>query len=198
MPIDRSLAITTSVTQLLGINHPILLAPMDHVADGRLAAAVDAAGGFGILSGGYGEEKWLERELDVLDRSKARFGVGFITWSLAKQPRLLNLALERRPVAVMLSFGSPVPFIDQIKRAGAIVISKFSQSHLRKRLLRRERISSSRKALKPVAMEQRGVLLRSFRRLWMRLEGATRSWLQGELPTAAAWLRHSCLAVPVF
>jgi nitronate monooxygenase len=78
---------------------------MDLVADGRLVAAVDAAGGFGILGGGYGEEKWLVRELDVLDRSKARFGVGFITWSLAKQPRLLDLVLERRPEAVMLSFG---------------------------------------------------------------------------------------------
>ena len=86
MPIDPRISITTPVTQLLGINHPILLAPMDHVADGRLVAAVDAAGGFGILGGGYGEEKWLVRELDLLDRSKARFGVGFITWSLAKQP----------------------------------------------------------------------------------------------------------------
>ena len=122
MPIDPRMSITTPVTQLLGINHPILLAPMDLVADGRLVAAVDTAGGFGILGGGYGEEKWLVRELNVLDRSKARFGVGFITWSLAKQPRLLDLALERRPVAVMLSFGSSVPFIDRIKRTAAIVI----------------------------------------------------------------------------
>ena len=68
------MSITTPVTDLLGINHPILLAPMDLVADGRLVAAVDAAGGFGILGGGYGEEKWLVRELDLLDRSKARFG----------------------------------------------------------------------------------------------------------------------------
>jgi len=116
------MSITTSVTQLLGIDHPILLAPMDLIADGRLVAAVNAAGGFGILGGGYGEEKWLMRELDVLDRSKARFGVGFITWSMAKQPRLLDIALERRPVAVMLSFGSPVSFIDRIKRTGTIVI----------------------------------------------------------------------------
>ena len=57
MPIDPRMPITTPVTQLLGINHPILLAPMDLVADGRLVAAVDAAGGFGILGGGYGEEK---------------------------------------------------------------------------------------------------------------------------------------------
>jgi len=124
--------ITTPVTKLLGIDHPILLAPMDLVADGRLVAAVDAAGGFGILGGGYGEEKWLARELDVLERAKARFGVGFITWSMAKQPRLLDLALERRPVAVMLSFGSPAPFIDRIKRSGAIVICQVQSAVLAK------------------------------------------------------------------
>lgn len=116
------MSITTPVTQMLGIPHPILLAPMDLVADGRLVAAVDTAGGFGILGGGYGEEKWLARELDVLERSQARFGVGFITWSMAKQPKLLDLALERKPAAVMLSFGDPKPFVDRIKRTGAILL----------------------------------------------------------------------------
>ena len=116
------MSISTPITQMLGISHPILLAPMDLVADGRLVAAVTAAGGFGILGGGYGDERWLARELDVLDQSKARFGVGFITWSMAKQPRLLDLALERRPAAVMLSFGDPRPFVDRIKRTGAILI----------------------------------------------------------------------------
>jgi len=42
MPSDPRVLITTPVTQLLGINHPILLAPMDLVADGRLVATVDA------------------------------------------------------------------------------------------------------------------------------------------------------------
>jgi len=132
MPIDPRMSITTPVTQLLGIKHPILLAPMDLVADGRLVATVDSAGGFGILGGGYGEERWLVRELDLLDRSKARFGVGFITWSLAKQPRLLDLALERRPAAIMLSFGSPLPFIDRIKRSAAVVICQVQSAALAK------------------------------------------------------------------
>jgi nitronate monooxygenase len=132
MPIVPSISITTPVTQLLRINHPILLAPMAYVTDARLVAAVDAAGGFGILGGGYGEEQWLVRELDLLDRSKARFGVGFITWSLAKQPGLLDLALERRPAAVMLSFGSPAPFIDRIKRTAAIVICQVQSLALAK------------------------------------------------------------------
>jgi nitronate monooxygenase len=95
---------------------------MDIVADARLTAAVSAAGGLGILGGGYGEESWLTRELDLLARSGTRFGVGFITWSLARQPHLLDLALERRPAAVMLSFGDPLPFVARIKEAGARVI----------------------------------------------------------------------------
>ena len=112
----------TLLTRRLGISHPILLAPMDLVADARLAAAVSAAGGMGILGGGYGDEQWLVRELDLLANLKARFGVGFITWSMAKQPKLLELVLERKPAAVMLSFGDPAPFADRIKRSGAALI----------------------------------------------------------------------------
>ena len=46
------MSITTSLTALLEIQHPILLAPMDVIAGARLTAAVSAAGGFGILGGG--------------------------------------------------------------------------------------------------------------------------------------------------
>jgi len=116
------MSLNTPLTQRLGITHPILLAPMDLVADARLTAAVSSAGGFGILGGGYGDESWLFRELDLLEKPRARFGVGFITWSMAKQPKLLDRALERKPAAVMLSFGDPGPFADRIKRTGAILI----------------------------------------------------------------------------
>jgi nitronate monooxygenase len=50
--------ISTRLTELLGVEHPILLAPMDIVADGKLAAIVSKAGGFGIIGGGYGNEEW--------------------------------------------------------------------------------------------------------------------------------------------
>src|SRR5207237_787798 len=112
----------TALTKRLGIVHPVLLAPMDVVSDARLTAAVSAAGGLGILGGGYGDEGWLGRELDTLSASGERFGVGFITWSMAKQPRLLEMALERRPAVVMLSFGDPVPHVERIKRAGALLM----------------------------------------------------------------------------
>jgi nitronate monooxygenase len=126
------MSISTSITKLLGISHPILLAPMDLVADARLTVSVTAAGGFGILGGGYGDEQWLTRELDLLDQSHARFGVGFITWSMAKQLKLLDLALERKPTAVVLSFGDPLPFVDRIKRSGAILLCQIQTIALAK------------------------------------------------------------------
>ena len=112
--------ITTRLTGRLGVRHPIMLAPMDVVADGRLAAAVSNAGGFGIIGGGYGDAAWLTREMDAA--GDARVGVGFITWSLSRQPHLLDLVLERRPPAVMLSFGEVQPHAGKIKAAGALLL----------------------------------------------------------------------------
>ncbi|KAF5688876.1 FMn-dependent 2-nitropropane dioxygenase [Fusarium circinatum] len=43
--------ITTPLTSLLGIKHPIILAGMARVSGGRLAAAVSSAGGLGIIGG---------------------------------------------------------------------------------------------------------------------------------------------------
>jgi nitronate monooxygenase len=112
----------TGFTSLLGIRHPIMLAPMDVVAGGRLAKAVSDAGGFGILGGGYGkDEAWLRRELDqAVD--VARIGVGFITWSVAQNIRSLDIALERRPKVLMLSFGDPAPHAERARSLGIMVI----------------------------------------------------------------------------
>lgn len=114
--------IATSLTTLLDIKHPILLAPMDVLAGSRLVTAVSDAGGFGILGGGYGEKAWLERETAKLAGLREPFGIGFITWSLAKRPELLDVALAAKPSAIMLSFGDPAPFAPRIKSAGSRLI----------------------------------------------------------------------------
>lgn len=118
------MAIRNSLTGMLGVEHPILLAAMDLVADARLTRAVSDAGGFGFLGAGYGDALWLERELGALTAGGYRrpFGVGFITWSLAKQPALLDTALAARPRAIWLSFGDPAPFVVRIKEARALVV----------------------------------------------------------------------------
>lgn len=110
----------TRLTERLGIEHPIISAPMGFVAGGRLAAAVSHAGGLGLIGGGYGDGDWLSREFDAA--GNAPVGCGFITWSLAKQPELLDRVLARSPAALMLSFGSPAPFAERIKQAGARLI----------------------------------------------------------------------------
>jgi nitronate monooxygenase len=114
------MAIQNRLTKLLGIEHPILLAPMDSVAGGKLAAAVSHAGGLGLIGGGYGDGPWINQEWS--NAGNARVGCGFITWSLAKRPELLDSVFAHKPAAIMLSFGDPRPYATAIKSAGAILI----------------------------------------------------------------------------
>jgi len=81
---------------------------------------VSRAGGLGLIGGGYGDPSWLADQFDAANGQ--RVGVGFITWSLRKSPSLLTEVLKRRPAAVMLSFGDPRPFVDEIRAAGAFLI----------------------------------------------------------------------------
>jgi nitronate monooxygenase len=108
------------ITALLGIEKPLVLAPMGFVSGGALAAAVSQAGGLGLIGAGYGDAGWIRREFG--EARGARVGVGFITWSLAKNPALLDLALGYKPSAVMLSFGDPRPFAEKIRASGAKLI----------------------------------------------------------------------------
>jgi len=110
----------TPLTELLGIEWPVLLAPMGDTAGGRLAAAVSEAGGLGLVGGGYGNPAWLRRELDAAGGS--RVGVGFITFALAERRDSLAIALDAAPVAVQLGFGDPRPYAAAIKDAGAVLV----------------------------------------------------------------------------
>ncbi len=124
------MALKTPLTELLEIRHPVILAPMARVSGGALAGAVSAAGGLGLIGGGYGEAEWIEAEFAAAGNQ--RVGIGFITWRLAERPELLEHALARSPAAVMLSFGDPAPFAPVIKEAGAKLICQVqSVAHAR-------------------------------------------------------------------
>ncbi|AZO00179.1 nitronate monooxygenase [Mesorhizobium sp. M9A.F.Ca.ET.002.03.1.2] len=120
----------TRLTERLGIEHPIISAPMGLLAGGKLAAAVSHAGGLGLIGGGYGDGDWLDREFAVA--GNVRVGCGFISWSLEKKPELLDQVLARSPAALMLSFGSPAPFAARIKQSGVPMICQVqSMAHAR-------------------------------------------------------------------
>jgi nitronate monooxygenase len=112
--------ISTALTRLLNIQHPILLAPMGSAAGGKLAAAVTHAGGLGILGSGYANEMAVRHQLG--EAGNARVGIGFILWALDRNPAALDVALDARPAAIMLSFGDPAPYAKRIKAAGSKII----------------------------------------------------------------------------
>jgi nitronate monooxygenase len=112
----------TRLTDFFDIAHPILSAPMALASGGRLAAAVTSAGGLGLIGGGYGDADWLKHEFGLAEGT--RVGCGFITWSLARQPALLDETLERRPATIMLSFGDLRLFADRIHAAGVPLIAQ--------------------------------------------------------------------------
>lgn len=113
--------ITTALTRLFGIQHPVVLGPMGAVAGGALTAAVSNAGGLGLVGGGYGDIEWVRREVALAKASTAKpWGVGFITWSASRE--VVELALAQSPHAVMLSFGDPRPHAALIKAAGCKLI----------------------------------------------------------------------------
>src|SRR5215831_7352501 len=111
------MSITTRLTEQLSIRHPIVSAPMDVIAGGRLAGAVSAAGALGLLGGGYTEDtEWFEREFAAAGNQSV--GCGFITWALRRSPHLLDVVIARKPKAIFLSFDDPEPFASHIRAAG--------------------------------------------------------------------------------
>src|SRR3954452_16484525 len=93
---------------------------MGSAAGGKLAAAVTNAGGLGMVGSGYANVEAIRKELGEAGNTKV--GIGFILWALEKNPSALDVALDARPAAVMLSFGDPTPFAGRIKAAGCKII----------------------------------------------------------------------------
>ena len=112
--------IETELTRLFGIQHPNLLAPMGSAAGGKLAAAVTHAGGLGMVGSGYASTTAIKQELG--EAGNARVGVGFILWALDRNPKALDVALDAKPAAIMLSFGNPEPYTPRIKAVGSKII----------------------------------------------------------------------------
>ncbi|MEE6261527.1 nitronate monooxygenase [Plantactinospora sonchi] len=115
------MALSTEFTELFGIRHPIVLAPMGGSAGGALAAAVSSNGGLGMLGAAFGDREWLDREARIVaSRTDQPWGVGFLTWGI--DAAAVERALEYGPCAVMLSFGDPSPYVELVREAGAVLI----------------------------------------------------------------------------
>jgi nitronate monooxygenase len=82
---------------------------------------VSNGGGLGLLGGGSGNLRWLERELPIVAAGTHEpWGIGFQSWSA--DVSTVEHALQWQPRAVMLSFGDPRAFVAPIRAAGAALI----------------------------------------------------------------------------
>lgn len=114
----------TRLCDLLGIEHPIISAPMAGSSAADLVAAVSGAGGFGLLGAsarGSGPD-WLREQIRaVRARTDRPFGVGFIS-SAPGVDDLMRVALEERVAAVSHSFADPTPHVGPARAAGVKVL----------------------------------------------------------------------------
>ena len=81
----KQTAIPSRLSDLFGLQVPIILAPMAYAAGGALVSACARAGALALVGGGYGELDWLQREFALATSTgpRERIGCGFITWKLA-------------------------------------------------------------------------------------------------------------------
>ena len=81
-PVPIPETIRTPITDLFGINHPVLLAGMNVAAGPKLAAAVTNAGGMGVLGGINYTPEMLKDQIEELKSyladKKAAFGVDLL------------------------------------------------------------------------------------------------------------------------
>ena len=114
----------TRFTAMLGLDYPVMSAPMSNHSGGRLAAAVSAAGGLGTFGGSnrFGPE-WVRQQIEFIRAQTTQpFGVGFITHLMESNRRNFEIVLEQRVPVVIFSFADPQPWLNQARDAGAVTI----------------------------------------------------------------------------
>ena len=109
----------------VGIDVPIVNAPMGGAAGGRLAAAVSRAGGLGMIGmGSSATPGALRRELAELGGWDGPFGIGLVHWVMSDQPELFEIAVAARPALLAVSFGDDWSWVADAHAAGVRVCTQ--------------------------------------------------------------------------
>jgi nitronate monooxygenase len=115
----------TWLTRTLGVDVPLLLAPMAGVSEGLLAGAVSKAGGLGMLGIAPGRSREYVEEQAVVAASVGRpYGIGLLAWAIEQDPAPLEATLESDAALVSVSFGSFEEALQRVKAAGKLVTTQ--------------------------------------------------------------------------
>ncbi len=124
----------TKLTTLLGIEHPILQGAMAWVSDARMAAAVSAAGGAGIIAGGGREGAWVREQIRLAKSLTAKpFGVNVPLLSPTKD-EVIEVICEEKVAFVTTGAGNPVPYFPKFRQAGIKIIPVVPNARLAQRV----------------------------------------------------------------
>lgn len=109
------------VTQMLGIEIPVVQAPMGWIARSTLAAAVSNAGGMGIIETSSGELDIIKEEIRKMrDLTNKPFGVN-IAQAFVRDPKIAEFVIDQGVTFVTTSAGSPTQYTSVLKEAGLTV-----------------------------------------------------------------------------
>ena len=126
----------TRVTELLGIEKPIIQGGMAWVAESHLAAAVSNAGGFGLIGAANAPadvvRNYIHEARELTDKP---FGVNIMLMSPFAED-IAQLVTEEKVAAVTTGAGNPEKYMAQWKAAGIKVIPVIASVALAKRMER--------------------------------------------------------------
>jgi enoyl-[acyl-carrier protein] reductase II len=114
----------TRLTEILGVEHPVMLAGMGGVSYHRLVAAVSEAGGFGCLGASTMPREQMVAEMaHVRSLTDKPFGVDLLTAMPGDMAAQVELIIEAGASVFVAGLGVPVEVVDLCHRHGLLVVN---------------------------------------------------------------------------
>lgn len=109
------------ITEMLGVEIPIVQAPMGWIARSQLASAVSNAGALGIIETSSGELDAVREEIRKMrDLTDKPFGVN-IAQAFVRDPNIVQFVIDQGVKFVTTSAGNPERYTQELKSAGLTV-----------------------------------------------------------------------------
>ena len=113
--------VSTRVSRLLGVDYPIVQAPMGWIARSQLASAVSNAGALGIIETSSGDLEAIKEEIRAMRRLTDKpFGVN-IAQLFVRDEGIADFVVEQGVRFVTTSAGDPTKYTSRLKSAGLTV-----------------------------------------------------------------------------
>jgi len=120
----------TRLTEILNIEHPVMLAGMGGVSYHQLAAAVSEAGGFGCLGAStMGDATMVEEIAAVRSLTDRPFGVDLLTAAPQDMPAKVQAIIDGGATVFVAGLGVPREVIEQCHEQDVVVVNMCGRVH---------------------------------------------------------------------